>query len=185
MASFENAISLVLTHEKGYSNHPLDAGGPTNWGITLATYSAFLKRTATLPEMIGMPVEAARQIYRASYWGVIQGDAIRSDALAANLMDMAVLRGVVAATKTMQTVLGQTADGLMGAKTMAAINNTPPTDLIIAYYLASQAALTNLVVVKPTNIVFLNGWMARIGDMLKPISVALRQAQSSSTPKAS
>lgn len=184
MASFDNAVSLVLEHERGFSNHPLDAGGPTNWGITLATYSAYLKRTATLPEMIGMPIEAARQIYRVSYWGVIQGEGIRSDALASNYMDMAVLRGVVAATKTMQTVLGVTSDGLVGPKTMAAINAKPPSDLIIAYYIASQAALANLVVVKPANLVFLNGWLKRVADMLKPVTVALRQAASEASKAA-
>ena len=182
MASFENALSVVLEHERGFSNHPQDAGGPTNWGITLATFSAYLKRTATLEEVQAMPLEMAKQIYRVSYWGVIQGDSIRSDALATNFFDMAVLRGVVAATKTMQGCVGVTTDGYMGPKTLAAINAANPSDLILSYYLASQAALVNLVVIKPTNLVFLNGWMKRVGDMLKPVGVALRQ-RPSAVPK--
>ena len=32
-ASYDEALRRVLVHEGGYSNHPSDPGGPTNFGI--------------------------------------------------------------------------------------------------------------------------------------------------------
>lgn len=178
MATFELAVDKILLHEGGYVSNVFDAGGPTNRGITLATYSAWLKRTATVDEVKAMPLSVAKEIYRVSYWGVIQGDTINSEAVASALMDMAVLRGVVAATKTMQSCVGVVADGLMGPKTIAAINAAAPGPLLITYFAASQRALAALVVAKPTQVIFLSNWMGRAVDMLQPLT------QSSSMSKA-
>jgi len=32
---FDEALRRVLAHEGGYTDHPSDPGGPTNWGITI------------------------------------------------------------------------------------------------------------------------------------------------------
>lgn len=189
MASFEAAMPVIYAHEVGpnnqfYSSHELDAGGPTAYGITLATYSAWLKRTATVEDMKAMSWDTAKQIYRFVYWGVIQGDSIKSDALATNFMDMAVLRGVVAATKTLQGCVGTVADGHMGPKTLKAIEAQNAGVLIVDYFIASQKALANLVVMKPSQIVFLNTWMRRVSDMLVPVSAALRQPAVAAKPQA-
>ena len=33
-SSYDAALARVLAHEGGYTNHPSDPGGPTNFGIT-------------------------------------------------------------------------------------------------------------------------------------------------------
>lgn len=38
-STFDTALARLLAHEGGYSNHPSDPGGPTNYGITLADYA--------------------------------------------------------------------------------------------------------------------------------------------------
>jgi len=38
-------------HEGGYSNHPSDTAGPTNFGITIADYRAYVKPDATAEDV--------------------------------------------------------------------------------------------------------------------------------------
>ena len=39
-SSYDEALRRVLVHEGGYSNHPSDPGGPTNWGITIQSVAS-------------------------------------------------------------------------------------------------------------------------------------------------
>lgn len=79
-ATYEQALRLVLGHEGGYSNHPSDPGGPTNFGITIYDYRKYIKPDATAADVRIMLPEQAKQIYRAKYW-----DALRCDELPAGL----------------------------------------------------------------------------------------------------
>ena len=38
--NFEKIVQLVFGSEGGFSNHPNDRGGRTNYGVTQATYYA-------------------------------------------------------------------------------------------------------------------------------------------------
>ena len=46
--NFAEALGLTLRHEGGFVNNPKDPGGATNKGVTLATFSLFLGRQATV-----------------------------------------------------------------------------------------------------------------------------------------
>ena len=56
-------IDAILRAEGGYVNDPLDAGGETNYGITIAVARA----NGYAGPMRNMPVEVARAIYTARY----------------------------------------------------------------------------------------------------------------------
>lgn len=61
-------IRRVLAHEGGYTNHPDDPGGPTNFGITIYDYHRYAKPAATADDVRRMQIEEAILIYRAKYW---------------------------------------------------------------------------------------------------------------------
>jgi lysozyme family protein len=61
-SSYDEALRRVLVHEGGYSNHPSDPGGPTNWGITIHDARAYWKKEATAADVRSMPVHVARDI---------------------------------------------------------------------------------------------------------------------------
>lgn len=61
--NFEHIIDRILKAEGGYVDHPDDSGGPTNFGITLATARAY----GYQGDMIDLPVSLAREIYRIRY----------------------------------------------------------------------------------------------------------------------
>lgn len=104
MASYAQALAALLVHEGGYSNHPADPGGPTNWGITLNDARRYWKGDATADDVRQMPQSVARKIYRERYW-----DALRCDELPAGVdyavFDYGVNSGIGRAGKVLRRVL--------------------------------------------------------------------------------
>jgi lysozyme family protein len=77
---FDICLRRLLAHEGGYTNHPDDPGGPTNFGITIADYRKYVKPDATAADVRAMKIDEAKTIYRARYW-----DAQRCDELPAGV----------------------------------------------------------------------------------------------------
>jgi lysozyme family protein len=61
--NFEHVIDGILAREQGYTDHPADRGGPTNYGITLAVARA----NGFDGDMRDLPLSLAREIYRKRY----------------------------------------------------------------------------------------------------------------------
>jgi lysozyme family protein len=78
LSSYDKALHSVLAHEGGYTNHPSDPGGPTNFGITIGDYRRYVNAGATASDVRAMRAEEAKAIYRQRYW-----DAMRCDELSA------------------------------------------------------------------------------------------------------
>ena len=76
--NYPEALSRVLAHEGGYTNHPQDPGGPTNWGITIKDAQMYWKRSATAADVKAMPRSVACDIYRQKYWDAQNCDKLPS-----------------------------------------------------------------------------------------------------------
>ncbi len=104
-STYDEALRRLLAHEGGYSNHPSDPGGPTNFGITLADYRKYVKPNATAADVRAMSVAEAKAIYRKRYW-----DAQRCYALPAgvdySVFDYGVNSGVGRSGKVLRRVVG-------------------------------------------------------------------------------
>jgi len=109
-SSYDEALRRLLVHEGGYSNHPADPGGPTNFGITIHDYRKYVKPDAAAADLRAMPVGQANAIYRSKYW-----NAMRCDELPAGvdycIFDYAVNSGTGRAPKVLQRILGATVTG--------------------------------------------------------------------------
>ena len=118
-SSYDAALARLLAHEGGYSNHPDDPGGPTNFGITIFDYRKYVKADAGADDVRAMKLDEAKAIYRAKYW-----NALRCDELPAGLdyalFDYGVNSGVPRAARALQRLLGVAADGIIGPVTLAA-----------------------------------------------------------------
>jgi len=66
-SNYAEALRRLLVHEGGYSNHPLDPGGPTNYGITLQDYRQYIKSTGSADDVEHMTVDQASIIYAEHY----------------------------------------------------------------------------------------------------------------------
>lgn len=126
-----DTITALLEREGGYTNDPNDAGGETNWGITVAVARAF----GYTGPMQAMTQQVARDIYAARYWHQPRFDDVAtfSPAIAEELLDTGVNMGTGTAGKFLQralNVLNQegkafpdiAADGAIGAMTLAALH---------------------------------------------------------------
>jgi lysozyme family protein len=154
--NFEKALALVLEHEGGWSDHPLDKGGATMKGVTQAVYDAYRKVRGRGPQSVKfISNEELRAIYKFQYWDKVQGDFLPSG-LDYAVFDFAVNSGVSRAAKYLQAVLGVEQDGQIGARTLAAI--TSPVAIINALCDRRIGFLRNL----KTFMTFGRGWTRRV-----------------------
>lgn len=92
-ATYDAAMVRVFADEGGYSNHPQDPGGPTNFGITIIDARKYWKPNATADDVRNMPKSVAADIYRQHY-----ADPMRYNSLPAgvdySVLDAAINSGV-------------------------------------------------------------------------------------------
>jgi lysozyme family protein len=151
--NFDAAFERLIGHEGGYVNHKADPGGETKYGITKRTYPG--------ENIRGMTLARAKEIYRRDFWGPAGCDAV-PDAIKFDLFDAAVNSGCRQAVKFLQGAVGTVQDGLLGPKTLQALNATPPERLVMrfnALRLLFMAELTTW----PS---FGRGWARRVAHNL-------------------
>jgi lysozyme family protein len=103
--TYNQALAQVFAHEGGYTNHPSDPGGPTNWGITIADARAHWKADATAADMRAMPKSVAAKIYRTKYAAGVRYDELPAG-LDYALFDYAIHSGIGRAAKVLRRWLG-------------------------------------------------------------------------------
>jgi lysozyme family protein len=164
---YNQALDRLLAHEGGYTNHPADPGGPTNFGITIYDYRRYVKPGATAADVKAMTVDQAKRIYRARYW-----DAQRCDELPAGVdyavFDYGVNSGIGRSKKVLQRVLGVKADGVIGPETMRVALAADPKTVVNAICDERLAFLKRL----RTWPVFGRGWERRVIEV-RAVSLAL------------
>ena len=155
---FDTAIGKVLHHEGGYSDHHDDPGGRTRYGIT----EAVARRVGYRGAMSELPLELAKQIYRREYWDAVRADEM-PPAVRYPLFDAAVNSGVGQAIRWLQRAAGVEADGVIGPRTLAAVNGMEGSGLrarMLAQRLRMMTTLDNW----PS---FSRGWARRIADLME------------------
>ena len=99
-ADFDEMLGQVLGYEGGFSDHPLDNGGATNYGITEATYRAYTGDPNA--DVRNITKEEAAQIYYTNYYQASGAEEYAKNgdsAYAFAVFDAAVNHGVGAAQK--------------------------------------------------------------------------------------
>jgi lysozyme family protein len=76
--NFNLALKEVLKSEGGYSNNIHDPGGPTNFGITIRDYRAYINPNGNAHDVKTMTVDQAGVIYKTKYWDKVNGDRLPS-----------------------------------------------------------------------------------------------------------
>ncbi|WP_449470796.1 glycoside hydrolase family 108 protein [Sphingobium chungangianum] len=173
-------IDEVIAREGGYSHHPADRGGPTNFGITQAVARA----NGYAGDMRKLPRELAETICRRLYWerpGYAFVAEVAPD-IAAELFDSAVNMGPGTATGFLQRALNALnrnqkdypdlkIDRTIGAKTLAGLSafmalrgKAGEKVLLKAIEALQGERYLALAESRPANEAFLYGWLAnRLG----------------------
>lgn len=169
----EQIIATILLHEGStYTNDPDDAGGPTKFGITLAELTAWRGHPCTADDVRDLTRDEAATIYRARY---LRPFDMVPNPLRINVVDFGVNAGVRRATITLQEMVGATVDGWIGAETVRLAQARYTTDWNDLYVGFRLAFYEGLILAKPTQIKFRNGWRSRAFSFLSTKPKALRR----------
>ena len=164
MAKAELLMPFILKWEGGFSDHPVDRGGATNMGVTLTTFQTFYGADRTADDLRAMTEAQWLHIFKTGYLDRWQADRIVSQSLADILVDWLWASGVYGITRP-QKILGVEPDGIVGEKTLAALNSQRPEPLFLQIKAARIAFVEGIVRNNPSQKVFLQGWKNRIYDL--------------------
>lgn len=171
MANIDILAPFILSWEGStYTNHPLDAGGPTKYGITLKTWQAHgrdLNGDGKIDEEdVKLITEAdAVGIMKKIFWDKMCADRIESQSVANLLVDFAWGSGPQTAAKAVQGLVGVKQDGAVGDLTLGAINGADPKTLFNQLHAIRLKRFDDRVKEKPDQIVFLDGWKRRVNNI--------------------
>lgn len=144
--------------EGGYINHKDDPGGATDRGITQATYDAWNRAHGRPAKPVrGISKAEAERIISAQYLTPVKFDDLPSG-LDYAVADWSVNSGPARAVKELQKLVKVTPDGVMGAKTLAAVDARNTASLINAY---CDRRMDFLLSLKTFN-TFGKGWAQRV-----------------------
>ncbi|MBX9816072.1 MAG: hypothetical protein K2X76_15345 [Sphingomonas sp.] len=175
---FERAVAHTLGIEGGYSDHPSDRGGKTNWGITQQVARDF----GYQGPMEALPKSTALDIYRKLYWERIGLDWVAQvdEQIALEVFDTGVNQGVGYAVRYLQRVLNAlnrqgrdypdlAIDGSAGPKTRDAmralyrVRGAAGRQVLLTYLNALQGArYIDLAEARQANEDFIFGWAQRV-----------------------
>ncbi len=103
-----------------------------------------------------------RDFYKTEFWNRIRGDELVSNPIAYLLFDFAVNASYSVSIKLAQIILELQADGVIGPKTVQALNSTDTEVFVLKFTIAKIARYRDIVTKNPSKKVFLLGWINRV-----------------------
>jgi len=170
MADVNKLAPFLLRWEGGFVDDPVDLGGATNMGVTIATWRSvgYDKNGDGCVDVDDLRLltreDVIRRVLKPHYWDRWKADRIDSQSVANILVDWVWGSGVYG-IKLPQKLLGTGVDGIVGAKTLAAVNAADPAAFFQAVKVEREAFLLRIVERDPKQKRFLKGWMNRLNDL--------------------
>lgn len=165
------AIDDIIKREGGFVNHPMDKGGPTNYGITLRTLSEWLDYPARLDDLKELDLKEVREIYYELYFENT-GVYLLHEELQGFVLDSCVNHGPFNAIKMLQGVINQTGykpvltlDGIIGPQTAKASNWFHANAAVTVLISRRRMFYNDIVKRDQSQIVFRKGWFNRLDEI--------------------
>lgn len=149
----------------GYANDSDDLGGITMVGVTLATYTEYCRRK-DYPKPTGERLRAITyaqwlNILKTMFWDRWKADEIANQSIAEILVDWVWASGKYGITIPQQ-VLGVTVDGVVGSKTITAVNAQNPAEFFARIMAERKAYINRICTGRPVNNKYKKGWLRRL-----------------------
>lgn len=160
--NYDESLKRLLVYEGGYTNHPKDPGGPTNFGITIHDYRKYIKSDGTAIDVKNMRLEDAKKIYKTKYWDVNRCDELPSG-VDFCIFDYGVNSGVSRSAKVLQRLVGTPVTGKIDAATVKAANEKDPV-LLVKQICDERINFLRNLKTWPT---FGAGWGSRVAQVRK------------------
>lgn len=153
---------------KGFANDPDDLGGATMCGVTLATFTEYCRRKGyprpTIVRLKAIKYKEWLEILKTMFWDKWKADQINNESIALILVDWVWGSGKYGITIP-QKAIGVTADGIVGPKTIAAVNTKDPKQLFDLIRKERLAYIERICRSRPTNLKYKRGWLNRLNDI--------------------
>ena len=118
-----------MAKKTGFANDPVDAGGATMCGVTLNTFKAYCRKNgftdSSVRALRNMRYDTWLDIIKTLFWDKWKADEITDQSVANAVVDWMWTSGKYGITIP-QRILGVVQDGIVGKKTIAAINAQDP-----------------------------------------------------------
>ena len=166
MADSKKLVPFILSWETDkYTNNKKDKGGPTKYGITLATwrrvgYDKNGDGVLNEEDVKLLTKDDFHRVFKQNFWNACKADKIQDQSVANMLVDFAYNSGVKRAATYLQLTLGITADGIIGNKTLFAINKSNGKRLFERLKKTREDYLKSIA--KGEQKDFLDGWLRRL-----------------------
>ena len=160
----------ILKWEGGFVNDPADLGGATNMGVTIGAWKScgYDKDGDGDIDVDDLHLltreDVVNRVLKPHYWDRWKADEIKSQSVANILVDWVWASGAHG-IKIPQRLLGVTVDGIVGPKTLAAVNARNPRELFDMIKIARFDFIEDICRKRPANNKFKRGWMNRINDI--------------------
>ena len=164
MADYRKLKPFILRWEGGYINDQADLGKQTNKGVTLSTYRSVFGKNKTVSDLKKITDEQWEFIFKKFYWDKWKADDIKDQNVANILVDWLWCSGSYG-INIPQRVLGVSVDGIVGSKTIAAINARDGRELFDTIKQERKDFIDRICQTRPQNRKFKNGWMNRINSL--------------------
>ncbi len=121
-------VPYILKWEGGFINDPQDLGGATNMGVTISTWKqvGYDKDGDGDIDVNDLHLltrdDVVNRVLKPHYWDRCRADEIESQSIANIVVDWVWGSGKPGITRV-QKILGVKQDGIVGPKTLAAINS--------------------------------------------------------------
>jgi len=165
MAKIDPLVPIEFNVEGGKVNNRSDKGGQTNMGVTLATW-----KSQGYDKDGDGDIDAAdlNLINHADVVGLLQtrwnmwkANSIKNQSIANIVVDWVWNSGGWGIKKP-QEVLGLTPDGVVGPKTIAAINSGEQSEVFKKLWLSRKKFFEDICKNDPSQLVFFKGWINRL-----------------------
>ena len=167
--TLKEALVFTLKWEGGFSNHPLDPGGATNYGIIQSRYDQYRKSKGLATQSVKLISKAEyEEIYDVYYWDPVRAQYV-SGPLGLALFDTAVNLGVGGCISRLQASLKVPITGRWTQAISDKIHSADQTAVAINICKLRVAKRYARIRQNATQKVFLRGWLNRDNDLLKKV----------------
>lgn len=151
--------------KRGYHCISGDSGGHTMCGVTLTTFTEWwhynMQPTPSVAELKALAYDEWLAILKHYFWNRCQADKITNSSVAVMMVDWCWLNGSITAIRQMQSTFGLVTDGVIGPKSLAALNATPASEVFSRLKTARIRSYDKIVSARPNQLKFYNGWCNR------------------------
>jgi len=167
MADIKKLAPVVAKWEAGFVNDPTDKGGATNMGITIGTwrqigYDKDGDGDIDVQDIRALDEHDFSAVLKV-YWNRWQANRLINQSVANILVDWVFTSGAWG-IKIPQRILGLKEDGVVGPRTLEALNSQNQKELFNKIFEARKKFFNDIVKNNPSQKRFIKGWLNRLND---------------------